>query len=381
MAAAAVALSANAADWYLHTSILGNSNWESVKLTQNGDWYEYTSNKFVPGEFGIKEGNNWIGGGGVNITEADVVYDFNRKGGNSKSTLEGSYTFRFNPTENKVEMQTYSGEIHDVIAYAIHGQITGNQGWASTDLEEGEDGVWSLTRDFVTGNFGIKKMINGSQPSENGWFAYSCLGEPKDNCESAGTDGNIKLTAAGNYTISFDPATTKITVKFNGGSVEPPVDDFNGWYVHLSGSFNKWDSFNNGVQPDTEGLVKFEQVNLGDGWFKIHVWNGQNDLWYSANGAIALDNWVEFNQVTPANVADEATTLEGYSAGNTYDVQYNCATNKILVKNIGDPSGVAAVEAANGEAVYFNMQGVRVANPENGLFIRVQNGKAVKVVK
>ena len=45
-------------------------------------------------------------------------------------------------------------------------------------------------------------------------------------------------------------------------------------------------------------------------------------------------------------------------------------------------SGVDSIEVENdGEAVYFNLQGVRVDNPENGIFVRVANGKAVKVVK
>ena len=43
-------------------------------------------------------------------------------------------------------------------------------------------------------------------------------------------------------------------------------------------------------------------------------------------------------------------------------------------------SGVNEITVAEGEAQYYNMQGVRVANPENGMFIRVQNGKAHKVV-
>ncbi len=43
--------------------------------------------------------------------------------------------------------------------------------------------------------------------------------------------------------------------------------------------------------------------------------------------------------------------------------------------------GIAGIEAEDGEAVYFNLQGVCVQNPENGVFIRVQNGKAVKIAK
>ena len=43
--------------------------------------------------------------------------------------------------------------------------------------------------------------------------------------------------------------------------------------------------------------------------------------------------------------------------------------------------GVANMAVENGEAVYFNLQGVRVNAPENGIYIVVKDGKAMKVVK
>lgn len=46
----------------------------------------------------------------------------------------------------------------------------------------------------------------------------------------------------------------------------------------------------------------------------------------------------------------------------------------------GSTSGVEAVEAAEGEAEYFNLQGVKVANPEKGLYIKVLNGKATRIL-
>lgn len=42
--------------------------------------------------------------------------------------------------------------------------------------------------------------------------------------------------------------------------------------------------------------------------------------------------------------------------------------------------GVAGIEAEQGEAEYYNLQGVRVVNPEKGIYVRVQNGKASKVI-
>lgn len=43
-------------------------------------------------------------------------------------------------------------------------------------------------------------------------------------------------------------------------------------------------------------------------------------------------------------------------------------------------SGVEAIDAENSNAIYFDLQGLKVANPENGLFIKVVNGKASKVL-
>lgn len=50
-------------------------------------------------------------------------------------------------------------------------------------------------------------------------------------------------------------------------------------------------------------------------------------------------------------------------------------------ENPDDPTdGVGSVNADGGEAAYYTLQGVKVANPERGLYIRVINGKAEKVV-
>ncbi len=42
-------------------------------------------------------------------------------------------------------------------------------------------------------------------------------------------------------------------------------------------------------------------------------------------------------------------------------------------------SGVSDIVVDNTPAVYYNLQGVRVANPESGIYVRVQGGKATKV--
>lgn len=57
------------------------------------------------------------------------------------------------------------------------------------------------------------------------------------------------------------------------------------------------------------------------------------------------------------------------------------AGNMIVKYVPSDPTGIDDIEADNNAPVeYFNLQGVRVANPENGLFIRRQGNKVTKVI-
>lgn len=42
--------------------------------------------------------------------------------------------------------------------------------------------------------------------------------------------------------------------------------------------------------------------------------------------------------------------------------------------------GVDEINIENGETVYYNLQGVKVAEPANGVFVKVTNGKATKVI-
>lgn len=45
-----------------------------------------------------------------------------------------------------------------------------------------------------------------------------------------------------------------------------------------------------------------------------------------------------------------------------------------------DPTAIEVIEAENAPVEYYNLQGVKVANPEKGLFIKKQGNKATKVI-
>ncbi len=54
----------------------------------------------------------------------------------------------------------------------------------------------------------------------------------------------------------------------------------------------------------------------------------------------------------------------------------------IILADLEAQSGIEGIEAdgSNAPAEFFNLNGVRVANPENGLYIKRQGGKTAKVL-
>ncbi len=97
------------------------------------------------------------------------------------------------------------------------------------------------------------------------------------------------------------------------------------------------------------------------------------------SGSITLYN--QFNNPSYYDVVEVITketktlTVEGFIS-----VRYGVA--QIVPTKVSDPSGVEAIEAEenNAPAEYYNMQGVKVANPAGGLYIRIQGNKATKVL-
>ena len=101
--------------------------------------------------------------------------------------------------------------------------------------------------------------------------------------------------------------------------------------------------------------IEFDGTNLGTNWT------------YS-NGALNGKVW------TPAS-ATNTVTIAKVKTGDNPSI-------KTMTVYYADAAGVEEILAADdSQAVYFNLQGQKVNNPERGIFIKVVNGKAAKVVK
>ena len=475
---------ADAQTYQLHGQITGDTNWESKELTQNGDWYELTAN-FVAGKFGIKKDQEWIGGGGMTITEANLEYDFNTSGADSKSELVGAFIFRFNPTTNKVIM--VPTELEDNFTYAVHGTIHDGSNWKSVDMIDNGDGTFSLTNDFYAGAFGVKKLNNGTQ---KGWFGWSAIGSPADNCEETAEGHNINITVAGNYTVTFDANTNAVTVKSNSGSSDPDPDPTT-HKVYLSGEFNSWNgavdnykftevsadkytfsiaSFSGNFKVVSDGewlgtttpVVSGESYVLSDigydnmalaasnatnvtftftpstktlvvtytsgstdpdpvvpetlyviGDFVGNHWDPSNGVLLDKDGTIFTgtinietaykNDYGFFSLCTSRSTSSsdwnvgtrygatekdklvESGVAETFTAGDKawkvlpglYNIEVDFEYNTMTLTSKSD-AVEAIVEDANVAPVYYNLQGVRVAEPTNGLYIVVRGDKVAK---
>lgn len=129
---------------------------------------------------------------------------------------------------------------------------------------------------------------------------------------------------------------------------------------------------------------------ITDAYGRIMGWDGSHwsfNAYASASEGNSLwDITMVDGKVKIVNKATNAGN-EVYLCGKTYGSDYEmCPTDRAdqtlpFLYKVKSTSGVAEIEAeAAGEAVYYNLQGVKVAEPENGLYIKVQGNKATKVL-
>ena len=204
----------------------------------------------------------------------------------------------------------------------------------------------------------------------------------------AGYTENIVTPWKGDYKIVVSGDLKTITLTTETPKPEGPVTlyirgDMNGW-CNEEADRPAW-----ALETITDGkLYKFvfgddQAIKVGE-TFKIADadWNAYNIGGLSSD-LIMLDTDTEVvNGGNPANMSLEEEcngvmwlTLD--LAGSAYAVFSN---DKAFVPEWAGENAVSTIEVSNGEAQYFNLQGVRVANPENGLYIVVKDGKSYKTI-
>lgn len=148
----------------------------------------------------------------------------------------------------------------------------------------------------------------------------------------------------------------------------------NGWNTATSLEM----TYANGVYTIENVEVNPAYTGASEGYFSFVTVQGAD--WSAVNtgkryGAQTEDEAIALNVATTMTETWNSWQLP---AGKTYNFVVDLTAMTVTVS---DASGVEGIEAEeNASAVYYNLQGVKVANPENGIYIKVQGNKASKVL-
>ena len=192
-------------------------------------------------------------------------------------------------------------------------------------------------------------------------------------------NGTIVIDGAGKYKVSVS-ADMKVTVT-KTGEIEHTYTVAGTFYygdpateIMIFGT--SWDASNtaNDMEKQTDGTYKkvYENVdfaNVGNIQFKVV----EDHSWVVSYG------WDVTSDNPTGNAFCEITGTGTGTITIIFNPEGATAQDKVKIEVTGVPTGINGidVDAAGEKDVYYNLQGVRVANPGKGVYIK--NGKKVLV--
>ncbi len=248
------------------------------------------------------------------------------------------------------------------------------------------DGVYTLELKGLT-QFKISTASGSWDDFDGGCLCTVDGAVPQDGVATPLTSGtaNIVTPGSADYIVTVAGDLSTVTLKAEG-VIDDSFPD-----VYLRGSAGPgWDDlldewkFKVLVEEKVFSLKVPAALPAGEPFkFADKDWNKVNCG--SDGEAIAVDTDTEvFNGGNPANI-----TLEEEFDGTIYlTLDYEgsafvffATSDDVELPDWVPSSGVASIASdSNVAPKYFNLQGVQVANPENGLFIVVKGNKTSKVL-
>lgn len=249
---------------------------------------------------------------------------------------------------------------------AFNGWTTGD---ASAKFTETGNGTYELEMAELSTNF---KINDGTWASEFGAASGKVeLGVPFALATSGGGNINfLNMDAIVNAKLVLNTNDNTLLVTGTEKKVEKV------WFLcGIGGVYEVWNEDTYKFSPtENEGVYELLNVDVtGTTGFKISTAN-----WAEQYGAADADASIQYGKFS--------TVLGEVSFGG--DVPFGLSGNwnvtwdyNNLTVTFASAAGVETIEADANEAVeYFNLQGVRVENPANGLYIARQGNKVAKVL-
>jgi len=339
-----VAFAAGAADWYISGSPV--SGWTHCKpgceftATATDGVFELKLDE-LSGEFLLVQGtpNNpdWstkLGGNGSKLKEG-VAYNLVSNGQNISVDGKIANATLTLDTNNKTITVTGAAAENDYSTVYLVGDMGAGWNESTTDypltLKAGTDNVWTGKYNLTAATSYFKMKAGNYVYGTGGNDIAVVLGTEY----TASQSGNAFSIKAGEYTFTFvldkNADSGVLTVTGDNGGEDPdpdpdpdPTVDYSSWWVNVLYDSNDWKD--NGVQPTAEGLSVHNDLPIGTDNFKVKIWDGKADIWYSTGTAIPQNEWVKIDGNSDTNM-----TIAGATAGQKFNVEFNCATSSIKV--------------------------------------------------
>lgn len=221
---------------------------------------------------------------------------------------------------------------------------------------------------------------------------------PNDNAKDKEIPFQICLNMNGNRLCALDGGRigTSSTVGVEGSDFRFDLCNFTGdvWMrgPGLSGKSGDW---NNCIKLEKDvanpGVYKHGKISInGMTAIRLTLQNDDNTYTLNLSSIPEKETVVETNRVvfnTEEGNEFQFVPFQFYYNWRapkigTYNVRLNLNSKRLALKE-GEMTGVEDIETAEPEDAptrYYNLQGVEVTNPGNGIYIRIAGNKASKVV-
>lgn len=364
----------------------GGSDWSATTLTENnGAWEAKNVEVKNRSEFGIRKLGNgsqigWIAATGATTISGAGTFNCADSNTSNFAITAGTYNFSFNPTTMKLVVTTDGGDV-PTPAYDVY--LSGEfNNWNGADADykfAGENGIYTLNLPTLSGNF--KVVCNGqwlgtATPVVSG-VSYSVSDIGMENMALAAEVGNdVKLSFNSNdYTLTVT-YTTSISVTPETLYVigDLPGDEKTHWNPTYGVELDKdGDTFS--------GELEIETAYANDyGFFSLCTKLTSTDTdWNVGNryGAPTADVEVVSGETYTFQKATDPNAWKALPG--LYKIYVDFGDKTIILTKLSD--SVANIEMSEDAApVYYNLQGVRVDAPANGLYIVVRGDKVAKEI-
>lgn len=297
--------------------------------------------------------------------------------GDMAYTMTGTFDVEWNYTTKTLSF-TRQGVAQEITYYLIGAGVNGNS-WLLKDesakFTKTEVGVYTVNVSSLLSSF---KVNDGTW--ENGNYN---LGSNGANIELGTPYKYGTGSVSGNITFTDFTELTNATVVLNTNDQTititgtPKITEKEWYVVGINDPEMLFNPQMKMTKTATENIYELKNVAIqGEGGFKISTLNWTEQYGFIEETTTAIS---EQNLTTTLGVVSIECAVPYNLTGN-YDITWNYADKTVtFAKNSeGGIEGIGMDETAPAE--YFTLQGVRVANPTEGLYIVRRGAKAQKVI-